>query len=500
MLCAQCNTENIESARFCSACGARLPNGSGKDPDDGRLKRTLRALAKPRHLPGRLGRRRSRRRRKNATAEQLAVRSCKVGLASGIIAVALTLVTVAAYLVFYTFGFKVFDAAIVFIIIFVILVLASRYLSLPFGIGAVVISIDGLRRLRHHPSVPGRGRAVTGLVLGTISILTILLIALLPNPFFKRLEPVSSFDGRYYEWQWQFGDWSDTVGPICALDAEHVWALCSGIDFEDSILFFDGEEWGYQYVEARDEDETAPFSLKDIHALDENHVWAVGTNNTILFFNGERWRKEELPDWAVQQTLISVTAADAEHVWAVSNSSIIFFDGSGWSVQSAEFPRLHSISALDSSHVWAVGYDSCVFFDGYSWTDHSAGAPAGFYKVFALDTEHTWFTGSREIYLFDGSRWTKQFEASGIITSLFFQDTNHGWAVGSTVSEEKEESWSSLYFFDGSAWNVDYESPKQDSYSLCPFRTMDSITASDADNVWVCGNGIYHGSRWHLPD
>ncbi len=159
---------------------------------------------------------------------------------------------------------------------------------------------------------------------------------------------------------------------------------------------------------------------------------------------------------------------------------------------------LNSISAIDSTNVWAVGGGNLLFFDGFSWVDRSSESPGRFYCVFALDLEHVWFTGEGKVYFFNGTSWTEQFEATEHFHffSLFFLDSNNGWIVGSAMWEEEGKSrdvWN-VYSFDGSAWQLEYESPVMKNLLFA--EHMVSVTASDTDNVWLGGScGIYHGSK-----
>jgi hypothetical protein len=96
--------------------------------------------------------------------------------------------------------------------------------------------------------------------------------------------------------------------------------------------------------------------------VDESHVWAVGHGGTILFYDGTSWSPQAS---GATGTLWGVSALDENHVWAVGSSggTILFYDSASWNPQaSGTTDILVGVSALDESHVWAVGYGEIILF------------------------------------------------------------------------------------------------------------------------------------------
>jgi len=256
---------------------------------------------------------------------------------------------------------------------------------------------------------------------------------------------------------------------ISGTDARHVWAVGA----EGTILFYDGSSWTRQ--------DGPVGTYYDIYALDVNNVWAVGYDGAIAHFNGSDWEDQSLSDLL---PLSGVYAADATHVWAVGGyGSIYFYDGAGWLRQYASSTILsfESVSGTDATHVWAVGgkrvgsafVGGSAYFDGTSWTEIATGATSTLFGVSALDGKHVWAVGGGgEIRFFNGSVWSKQ--ASGtdeIIEGVYAYGGNKALAVteGGTV-----------FACSGSSWT------REESGVT---TRLTCVYAFDDNHAWACGDG-----------
>jgi len=83
-----------------------------------------------------------------------------------------------------------------------------------------------------------------------------------------------------------------------------------------------------------------------VYALDATHVWVVGINGEIWFYNGFSWTEQTS---GISSYLLSVTAFNTTHQWAVSNyGNILFGDGSTWTPQTyPAFPELANDGGLE---------------------------------------------------------------------------------------------------------------------------------------------------------
>lgn len=271
---------------------------------------------------------------------------------------------------------------------------------------------------------------------------------------------------------------------VYAADPGHVWAVGdNGI-----ILFFNGTGWSRQPSGTN-------VSLNSVSGADAGHVWAVGQGRSILFFNGSAWNAQQPPPGNPSGSLIDVDALDASHVWAVGiNGEILFCSGSSWSAQnSGSAESLRGVSAADAGHVWAVGFKGTIlFYNGSSWAANPQSGTAEIFDlnaVNALDASHAWLVGSMgTIDFYNGGKWVRQSNISDEydLYGIDAIDAGHAWAVGHRGA---------VMFFDGSSWKV------QDFGTSW---TLAGIDALDSSHIWAVGqNGtvmFFDGSRWSEQD
>ena len=208
---------------------------------------------------------------------------------------------------------------------------------------------------------------------------------------------------------------------MAAADATHVWAGGEN----GSIYFFNGSSWVNQSPGLT----TLP--VRAISVYDTTHAWAVAGDNP-----GEGYcvMNRDAAGWHVSDSaaggpgLLGVYALDANHVWAVGhNGRIRFFNGTSWATQaSGTTEHLRSVAGLDAAHVWAVGATSLsgkgtvMFFNGTGWTtqaiikDESGNNHLALWSVAALDSRHVYAAGDLgTVGFYDGSTWTSQATGSG---------------------------------------------------------------------------------------
>ena len=227
-----------------------------------------------------------------------------------------------------------------------------------------------------------------------------------------------------------------------------------------------------------------------VSTLDPNHVWAVGSDGLILFYNGSGWSQQASP---TTESLTDVSALDPNHVWAVDVlGSVLFYDGNSWSIQADSITDnyLYGIHALDANHVWAVGLHSTVlFYDGLDWTVSSfvAGTDTTLTNVCALSADHVWAVGEKGVIVFyDGSGWNAQDSKTSMhLYGITAVDADHAWACG---------WWGTVVFFDGQNWSV---VPTPQSVGE---EVLEGIDAANVAAVWAVGESgtilFFDGSTW----
>jgi uncharacterized protein with HEPN domain len=259
--------------------------------------------------------------------------------------------------------------------------------------------------------------------------------------------------------------------------------------------------------------------INDIWALDDTHVWAVGSLATssdkrsykseggvVNFYNGRKWTEQFKTVTTAQNEqslgdLTTVSACDAKHAWAGSQSgTIYFFNGSRWAEQHDFGDEVVvNIFALDRTHVWAVGGNksksSIHFFNGDSWSEQTSlqgtDYSSGFTDVFAVDTGHVWAVAQTGFYFYDGRSWSRQWTDRSGVRDVFVQgvaaaDENHVWATSGNGD---------TYFSDGKSWRKLSQAGQSLSDKWC-------IAVASANCVWTAGKqnfvSFWDGMKWSI--
>ncbi len=234
-----------------------------------------------------------------------------------------------------------------------------------------------------------------------------------------------------------------------------------------------------------------------VNFVPDSHVWTVGADGRILFFDGNpNWPWADNNKWHLQESntseyLRSVSALDASHAWAVGpNGMVLFWNGTAWAPQSsATTNQLRFISALDSTHVWAVGdYGTIIFFNGTTWTPQYSGNTNQLNGISVVDETHAWSVGNLgTILYYDGATWTTQASGTGIdLNNVSALDATHVWAVGDTGT---------ILFYNGSAWSAQASGTSNNLYG---------VSAIGTNFVWAVGDSgtilYFNGTSWGLQD
>lgn len=277
-------------------------------------------------------------------------------------------------------------------------------------------------------------------------------------------DPPAYYENCLAQGQWcnqQFSNMQPSAwNKIFGLDAQHMWA----VGREGTVWFWDGKAWGRYLLNIRN-------ALYDVWGADKNHVWAVG-DNLILFWNGRTWSRQALPEEVVLQ---GVWGVDKNHVWAAGSTGVFFWNGWSWGKvlapvwpQHARGGALRQVWGADKNHVWVVGSHGVVFFwDGAAWTQLLLGIRADFQGVWGADLHDVWFVGETEVYFWNGQRWIEQQGPWGSdrlsqVWGITGQDV---WIVGKYA----------LYHWNGQTWTADHQLHQ---------KALSAVWGVAADKMW----------------
>jgi hypothetical protein len=157
----------------------------------------------------------------------------------------------------------------------------------------------------------------------------------------------------------------DTLNGIAATDPSHVWAVGGRRDTSPMIgafpvgsgrlgivYFFNGKTWNVQKIFNEYSTE-----LTHIAAADPEHVWATAEGGVVYFFDGKIWSRQYETDGVFDD----IFALDNTHVWAASfnqerfEGRIFLFNGSEWKGEFVDRMRFDEIFALNAAEAWAGG-------------------------------------------------------------------------------------------------------------------------------------------------
>ncbi|MFL5731879.1 MAG: S-layer homology domain-containing protein, partial [Chloroflexia bacterium] len=260
--------------------------------------------------------------------------------------------------------------------------------------------------------------------------------------------------------------------------------------------------------------------LRDVSALSETDVWAVGYyHNTTTnsdeslteHWDGTHWSIAQSPNPGHDTRLYGVKAISANDAWAVGvyNNSLatltIHWDGSAWTQVQSASPGdnyanwLNAVDGVSGGDLWAVGFwrryspqALIERFAGSSWvqvTNPTTGSVDNFADVKAAASNDVWAVGMGNsaslIAHWDGSSWSfVSCPNVGGLTGIDGVAANDLWAVGA----------SGILHWDGSNWTI----------NTTAISGLTGITVINPTNAWAVGStgfARWNGTQWSLwPD
>ncbi len=266
-------------------------------------------------------------------------------------------------------------------------------------------------------------------------------------------------------------------------DEDNVFA----VGFDGTILHYDGHAW------TRMRSPTA----RDLFAVwgnDRGDVYAAGEFGTLLHFTGAGW--SELEPTGVD-TLEAVWGSDPWNVYVGGGTlgayQLVRFDGEGFTVVASGNVGQQTITSIHGAgedDIFAVGLGTgstgvALRYGGVSWA--ADALTWGGTDVWATGVGHqaiaTVFT-EFDVYRYpgSGSTWSPEAVPGQTLQSVFGLSPTDVFATG--LFE--------MLHWNGSAW----------AQQTTPSGYWWDVWAAASDDVWAVGDGIIHydGATWSLVD
>jgi hypothetical protein len=223
--------------------------------------------------------------------------------------------------------------------------------------------------------------------------------------------------------------------------------------------------------------------LRDVDMVSSALGFAVGSNGTVLRYNGTSWQVVNLglSDPVVDVFMLSATDGFML-VWAAGGTDIYRYNGTTWSLQHNTTHSLNRIHGTSASNVWIVGLNITVHWNGTQWSDVAIPVDRQLFAVQSLGTNDAWAFGQFEpvsmhglILHNTGSGWTQVTSpAPQTIFDAFFVAPTDGWAMGHAITTTY------VLRYDGLSWRWAYTS----TYNL------DRMHMFSSTNGWAISQDV----------
>ena len=183
--------------------------------------------------------------------------------------------------------------------------------------------------------------------------------------------------------------------------------------------------------------------LNSVGMVSSTDGWAVGSEGTIVRWDGTRWNNVGSPTSA---NLRAVDMLSSNEVYAVAfvtaipiNESVIRWDGASWKNVTTPQSYLKSMDMISSTDGWAVGYGGLTIrWDGVNWTRIESPTNTPLESISVISATDTWAVGSNKydsgIFHWNGTGWgiveSPEIVGTRTLWSVDMVSSSDGWAVG----------------------------------------------------------------------
>lgn len=307
--------------------------------------------------------------------------------------------------------------------------------------------------------------------INEVSLLTVLMVFILAMVVALPLSsPVLAADDD----TWELMESGTTV-----LRLEGVWGNSSSDVFavgtDGTILHYDGSSWSSMTSGTSK-------SLRDVWGSSGSDVFAVGVYGTILHYDGETWTAM---DSGYSNTLYGIWGSSGSDVFAVGGSgttgTILHYNGETWTaMNSGTTACLKGVWGSGSGDVFAVGIKGAfLHYNGSAWSPTTIGYGRWLEDVWGSSGSNVFIVGyDGAIIHWNGSTWNWMKQYGPHFFGIWGSSGSDVFAVG---------DYGTILHYDGSSW-----SPMTSSTS----NRLEGVWGSSGSDVFAVGGG---GTILHYP-
>ncbi|MGD0856304.1 MAG: choice-of-anchor U domain-containing protein [Dehalococcoidia bacterium] len=212
-------------------------------------------------------------------------------------------------------------------------------------------------------------------------------------------------------------------------------------------------------------------------------VFAVGTNGTVLHYNGSTWTAMTS---GTTQTLRGVWGSSGSDVFAVgANGTVLHYNGSTWTTMTSNTSLdLYGVWGNSSNSVFAVGTaETILYWNGSTWTAMTTpGQEVALLAVWGTSYNDVYAVSSNGVVLhWNGTAWTQ--------SNVTYDSLYAVWGTSSSNVYAADAS-GTLWHYNGSTW----------SSTILSSASLTGLWGTSADDIFVAGNNYiilhYDGSAW----
>jgi hypothetical protein len=257
-------------------------------------------------------------------------------------------------------------------------------------------------------------------------------------------EAVPPPNSAEYVWESRYPQNNDLYA-IWGFSAEDIFTVGSN----GTILHFNGKTWSPM-------DSPTSESLYGIWGTASNNVYVTGENGTLLRYDGVSWK---VIDSGTNMDLHKIWGSSSDDIFitTIRFAKILHYDGNGWDILTTPLEERTTILAgiwgTSPYNVYAVGsFNAILHWDGYEWEAISRREkPEDFVHI----TYGIWGSAADDIYVVDGLRCIKHYDGKSWrkirhtehdVMSIWGTASDNVYAVG------RANFYASILHYNGNEW------------------------------------------------